>query len=145
MYERISFLVEDQDAFLQTWTTRYGMGVWACLGTTEIDVDEVRNSTSDGDMDWIAAFEHITTTEWLPLEMAPTLLEALNKLETRLSTFPSDMLCRGSVWWTAVMNAYENFRLARIESNNRVGSSLNLRTLPRTFQEMLLDRDLQII
>lgn len=98
MFERIDRLITNHDFAFQAWSDRYGKGVWAALGLWENMVDTVRDLSSAGDLDMIAATEYVFSVSWLPMVTGRTLNEAMAALEEKLASLPQDQLNRGSEW-----------------------------------------------
>jgi hypothetical protein len=135
IFERINHLVTNADFCFQAWDDRYSKGVWAALGTHQSEVDWVRDLSSAGDLDMIPAMDYVFSADWLPYVTGRTLAEAMQKLEDRLASLPSDQLCRSSDWWVLVRQAIE--ALGRAERASSDYGDLQTQIpddLPKTFE-----------
>ncbi|HIF0302636.1 TPA: hypothetical protein ACXYLJ_002942 [Legionella pneumophila] len=132
MFEHINLLITTHDFGFQSWSDNYGKGVWVCLSPNEFLLDEIRNSTSDGDSAMIDAADYFDTTDWLPFVTGNDFIDAMNKLETLLATIPSDMLRRDSTWSSAIHQVLSNLQEMRQYNNFNLYPSL-----PRTLNELL--------
>lgn len=113
MFDRINTLISKRGFTLKSWNDRYGKGIWAVCTPLPYQADEICESSSDGDMDMIAATEYVLFTDWLPITTGNNLIEALTNLEERLSRFTDSDLSEGSRWSAAVWDALEHFRDVR--------------------------------
>lgn len=113
MVERINLLITSYGFGFQSWTDRYGKGIWACIAPNEFLLDEMKEYSSDGDIDMINASDYIEQTNWLPFVTGNSFVEALNELERLLASLPPGMLCRGSMWSNSIHRALENLQKMR--------------------------------
>lgn len=137
MFERINTLVSKHGWAFQSWDDRYSKGIWAALAPQAFLLDAVRDASEDGDLDMIPAMHYVFSTEWLPLETAPTFLEALTKLEVLLTALPGDMIGRDTIWSSAVWSALEHLREVKTASAGYGDTEGRFDTLPKTFQDVL--------
>lgn len=107
-FNRIDRLVTNEGFFFQSWDDRYSKGVWAALGLNDNHIDIVRDLSSAGDLDMIHAMDYMLYTNWLPYVTAPTFVEAMQKLEDRLSSIPQDQINRNSQWAKLVSKAIDD-------------------------------------
>lgn len=132
MIERINLLITNHGFGLQSWNDNYGKGIWACIAPNEFLLDEMKEYTSDGDIDMINSSDYIEQTNWLPFVTGRDFIEALNELEKLLASLPSDMLCRDSIWSNSIHQALENLQeMRRSNAYDLYGS------LPKTFNDLL--------
>lgn len=137
VFERINLLITTHDFGLQSWNDNYSKGVWACLSPNEFLLDEIRDSTSDGDCQMIDAADYFDTTDWLPFVTGNDFIDALNSLENLLTTIPSYLLCRDSTWSSSINQVLSNLQEMRHNNNfNLYGK------LPRTLNELLSDPEM---
>jgi hypothetical protein len=106
-FDRIDRLVTEERFCFQAWDDRYGKGVWAALGSSEGQIDIVRNLSSAGDLDMDPATNYVLSSNWLPYVTGRTLGEAMKTLEERLSSLPQDQLIRESQWTHLVYEAID--------------------------------------
>ncbi|HAU1718717.1 TPA: hypothetical protein JBI80_15285 [Legionella pneumophila] len=132
MFERINLLITTHDFGFQSWFDNYGKGVWACVSPNEFLLDEIRNSTSDGDCAMIDATNYFDTTNWLPFVTGNDFIDAMNTLENLLATIPSNMLHKDSTWSSSISTVLSNLQEMRRTNN------FNLyQNVPRTLDELL--------
>ncbi|PRC94740.1 hypothetical protein [Solimicrobium silvestre] len=136
--DRIDNLVTKHGFSFQAWDDRYSKGVWAALGTSENQVDTVRELSSGGDNDMFYATDYVFSANWLPYVIGHTLGEAILALENRLAQLPSDQLNRESDWADLVRDAIESLRDAT-DGKSYYGDKLpdHLDALPKTFEAAL--------
>ncbi|MDH0734784.1 hypothetical protein [Achromobacter spanius] len=140
MFERIDRLITNHDFAFQAWSDRYGKGVWAALGLWENMVDTVRDLSSAGDLDMIAATEYVFSVSWLPMLTGRTLNEAMAALEEKLASLPQDQLNRGSEWAAAVQRAIEDLRDSWEAADAYGDLDGKLPTLPAKFNDLVAAR-----
>lgn len=132
--DRINRLVTKEGLAFQAWDDRYSKGVWAALGFHDEQIDVIRDLTSSGDLDMMHAMDFIQSADWLPYVTAPTLIEAMQKLEERLATLPPDQLNRRSDWarvvGLAVDDLFDAFRGRSFYSDGETPKPLD--PLPKT-------------
>ncbi|MDW5418110.1 hypothetical protein R6242_16205 [Iodobacter sp. CM08] len=116
-FERIDNLVTMEGFHFQAWDDRYSKGVWAALGTSELEIVTVYDLSSAGDNDMSPAMDYVFSAGWLPYVTGRTLIEAMQKLEERLALLPTDQLCRNSDWAALVRQAIEALRNAESASS----------------------------
>lgn len=132
-FNRIDLLVTRHDFRLQAWNDRYSKGVWVVCTPNAYQGDAIRESSEDGDLDMIPCIEYVLGTDWLPIEIGRSLVDAMAALEARLSRLPTVQLSQGSEWAVAVTSALERLRAVRRESKDYGGTEGRLLTLPATF------------
>ena len=137
MFERIDSLITQHDFAFQSWNDRYSKGVWACLAPVESLLDEVRESTSDGDLDMIPATEYFSSTNWLPLVAGRTFVDALTRLEALLASLPQGQLCRMSAWSGAVIEALEYLGEVRRSSSQYGDTDGQFKKLPTSWEAVM--------
>ncbi|WP_226034366.1 hypothetical protein [Aquitalea palustris] len=125
-FERIDRLVTNERFAFQAWNDNYGKGVWAAVGTFDLQIDVVREASSDGDLDMIPAMNYVFSADWLPYVTGRTLAEAMANLEARLASLPQDQLSKDSDWSRLVYDAIEKMRELKADQ---------LGELPATFEE----------
>lgn len=140
-FDRIDHLVTKEDFCFQAWDDRYSKGVWAALGLQDNQVDVVRDLSSAGDLDMIPAMDHVFSADWLPYVTGSTLIEAMQKLEDRLSALPQDQIHRNSQWAKFVSQAIDALYDAtcRRSAYDIDNQPKPLDALPRTFEQLILD------
>lgn len=106
-FDRIDRLVTEERFCFQALDDRYGKGVWAALGSSEGQIDIVRNLSSAGDLDMDPAMNYVLSSNWLPYVTGRTLGEAMKTLEERLGFLPQDQLSRESQWTRLVYDAID--------------------------------------
>lgn len=131
----IDSLITNHDFNFGAWNDRYGKGIWACLAPNEYLLNDVKESTSDSDLDMIPATNYFMFTDWLPLVTGKTFVEALSNLEALLATLPVDQLSRSSIWFNAVYSALDHLSDVRRQSNEYGSIEGQLDTLPKTWVE----------
>ncbi len=132
-FERIDLLVTKHDFTFQAWDDRYSKGVWVVCTPNAYQADAIRESSEDGDLDMIPCTEYVLGTDWLPVEIGRSLVEAMTTLEARLSRLPSDQVVRDSSWTAAVWGALEKLQDVRRESATYGGTDGRLEPLPTYF------------
>lgn len=128
LFPLLDRLVSTEGFSFQAWDDRYCKGVWAALGPIENSVDELRDFSSAGDLEMIPAMDYAFSAEWLPWDCAPTLTEAMAKLEAKLASLPTDQLSRSSVWSRAVLLALDGLSYREREP------------IPASYAEFVADR-----
>lgn len=132
MFECINLLITKHSFSFQSWEDRYGKGIWACLSPDEYLLDEIREYTSDGDVDMILASDYIEATNWLPFVTGKDFIEALNNLEKLLASLPRDMLNINSIWSINTGEALRNLQEMRKNKTFH-----HYPALPATFNELI--------
>ena len=136
MFQRINLLVTKHDFTLKVWNDRYSKGLWAVCTPNQFQADEIQEASEDGDLDMIPATEYVLSTQWLPVVVAPSLLEVLSALEDRLASLGEAELDRATTWRTGVWDALEHLRDVRRESKDYGGTDGRFRALPVTLQSV---------
>lgn len=129
-FERINSLITEHSFYLQSWNDNFGIGVWTCLATNSLDLDEFRG-LSENSRTSIDANHYIADNNWFPVATGTNFIDSMNILEQLLSTIPSDMLKRDSIWTSSIHKALENLREWH-RSNFQ-----EYQPLPTTFEELL--------
>ncbi len=137
--KRIDKLISNEGFGLRSWDDRYSKGVWVCLSPNSYDLEEVESATDAGDLDMIPATEYLQSVDWLPFVTGNSFMDALTKLEERLSKLSEEELKRASQWGWAVNNAIVHLREVSNSSNDYGGMEGKFKTLPEDFSE--LDRN----
>jgi len=134
-FERIDHLVTKEGFCFQAWDDRYSKGVWVALGLHELQVDVVRDLSSDGDLDMIPAMDYVFSANWLPYVTGRTLTEAMQSLEDRLASLPPGQLNRNSNWARLVSGAIDDLRESTCGRSN-YGDKYpeTLANLPESFE-----------
>ena len=136
-FERVNTLVTKHHYAFQSWNDRYSKGVWASLAPCDDLLDEVRESTSDGDLDMIPSTEYFSNTKWLPIVLGYNFVDALVNLEARLSKIPNEMFCRNSMWESAIIESLKHLRAIRNAGDDYGKIDGKFLKLPKTFDEMV--------
>ncbi|WP_346380621.1 hypothetical protein [Acidithiobacillus sp.] len=134
--KRIDLLIIEHDFTFLAWNDRYSKGVWVVCAPNAYQANEILESSEDGDLDMIPCTEFVLSTDWLPVEIGPSLADAMTALETRLAKLPADQLGRGSGWYAAVWDALEHLRGVRRESAGYGGTEGRLHPLPSNFTDV---------
>ncbi|WGS45780.1 hypothetical protein LFL97_24035 [Burkholderia sp. JSH-S8] len=113
MFDRINTLVSKMDFTLKLWADRYGRGTWAVCTPLRYHGDEICEASSDGDLDMIPATEYVLSTDWLPVVISSSVIEAMRELEERLGKLSDAALSQGSYWRGAVWDALDHFMNVR--------------------------------
>lgn len=136
MFDRINLLVSKHNFTMKVWDDRYSKGLWAVCTPNQWQADEIQEASEDGDLDMIPATEYVLSTEWLPVVVAPSLLEVLSALEDRLAALGEAELERTTTWRAGVWDALEHLRDVRRESKGYGGTDGRYRELPVTLQAL---------
>lgn len=132
MFKRINLLITEQDFAFQSWSDRYGKGVWTCLAPNKHLLDEIYDYTTESDIDMINASDYIEPTNWLPFVTGIDFISSLEALENLLASLPQTMLCSQSIWSDSIHHALENLsEMRRMKSYNLYPA------LPETFEDLL--------
>ncbi|WP_318493527.1 hypothetical protein [Photobacterium leiognathi] len=104
----LNYLIERQGYLLSVFEDRYGRGCVAVLSYKRAHLVDVEECLELGDLDSIPAYSYLTGIDWLPIVFGDNIVDALEKLESRLSLVPSDQLNRSSEWGENVTSAFDN-------------------------------------
>lgn len=91
----IDKLVKEKNFVLLTWNARYTSGAWACCLPYLFQCEAVLEASEDGDVEMIPKTEYLLNASWLPVLIGSNAMDALQKLEARLATLPTDFLADG--------------------------------------------------
>ena len=140
MFERIDNLVGRNGFYFQAWEARYGNCVWAALGTSEGEVDTLRDLSSTGTLDFVFVMTYIDSAQWLPYAVGVTLHDAMVNLEATLAALPAEQIGRGSDWARMVFEAIDTLRRAASGDDAHGLNLARLSSLPATFERALAAR-----
>lgn len=104
-FERIDLLVTKHGFVFQAWDDRYSKGVWAVCTPSSPQAAEIWAASEDSDVEMFHCTSYVLGTEWLPVEIGPSLLSAMAALEDRLSKLPADQMGGETAWASAVRSA----------------------------------------
>ncbi len=133
----IDKLVKEKNFVLLTWNDRYSCGgAWACCLPYLSQCEVVYESSEDGDTLMIPKTEYLLNTSWLPIVTGSSATDALQKLETRLATLPTDFLADDN--WAYATDEAINYlsRTAKKYEHDEGGIDGRLKPLPIDYKEI---------
>lgn len=80
---------------LLVWSDRYSQGVWAMLADQDAALwamDPIAEALEGDDETAFPVALQMQRNRWFPIALAPTAIEALNKLEARLAVVPPESM-----------------------------------------------------
>lgn len=128
----IEKLVKEKNFVLLTWNDRYssGSGAWACCLPYLSQCQVVHDASDDGDLEMIPKTEYLLNAKWLPVLTGSNAMDALQKLEARLATLPTDFLADNN-WVYATGEAIDYLiRAEKKYGHDYGGIDGNLKPLP---------------
>lgn len=132
MFERIDTLVAKQGFTLKAWDDSYSKGVWVVCTQLQYQANEIQEASEDGDLDMIPATDYVLSTDWLPVVIGNSLIDAMTLLEARLAQLDQGDLARDSQWASNVWDALEHLRDVRRERGQYGGTDGRFQQLPAT-------------
>lgn len=132
----IDKLVKEKNFVLLTWDARYSSGAWACCLPYLSQCEVVYEASSDGDTLMIPKMEYLLNTNWLPLVDGSSAMDALEKLEARLATLPTDFLADND--WVYATDEAINYlsRTQKKYAHDEGGLDGRLNPLPIDYREI---------
>jgi hypothetical protein len=109
----ISHLVDVKGWSLHAFEARFHSGMIVTLSPLPVWDEMIYESTDCNDYDISMRFEYLRYSDWIPVVVAPTLVEALGVLEKRLSMIITCNEDRSDQWTQAVIEAYGYFQDSR--------------------------------
>lgn len=131
-----SRLVAKNGFVLQCWDDRYSKGIWAvCLPQSDY-CEDVNSASSAGDLDMLPATDYLldSDADWLPIAVGNDLMDALEKLEARLTQIDFSQFQADSDWMKAVFAALDHFSEVTNDAAHDYGGMYDkFRKLPKDF------------
>lgn len=133
----IDKLVKEKDFVLLVWNDNYSIGnAWACCLPYLYQCEVVRDSSDGGDLTVTPETEYLLNAKWLPvLNTGSSAMDAIQKLEARLATLPTDFLDVNWVYATGEAIEYL-IRTQKKYKHDPIGIDGNLKPLPTDYNEI---------